>query len=370
MTEKSDGINIGEFMSSHDLLANEFISYVTKDLSNRFEYTNINSRFNLSEFIISISNNDLNDVRLVKSYTNYDNHRNNYYISWLLLIKTNNCSEYDVIMSIVSDCDTMNLEDVIVSPNTIPIIYADQAPLENIIESISSFIKECERINKYNRIQYLNFSNNGHYFSDQQVLLPNIPDLDLYYGNGFKKIHNNIIAKLRSGDGSIFILHGEPGTGKTNYIRYIINECKDIDFVYLPASMIPDMHNANLMPVLRDMKNRVIIIEESENLVTDRKFDHDKSSIDSLLNIGDGLLSDGLNIKIILTFNTDIANIDKALRRPGRLAISHKFDRISSDNANKIAMNNKIDNEFTCDVTLATIFNNIDNDQQSKSIGF
>ena len=185
------------------------------------------------------------------------------------------------------------------------------------------------------------------------------PDLNLYYEEGFVNKHERIKANLQDRKKTgILILHGEPGTGKTQYIRYLIDECKDLDFVFFPQHILANATNPELMSFLSEHKNLVLIIEESEEVVQNREeFGTNKSSVANLLNLTDGLLSDVLNCKVIVTFNTDIKNLDKALLRPGRLLGIHKFRKLSPEQATQIAQEKGIDKSFETPSTLAEIFN-------------
>ena len=61
--------------------------------------------------------------------------------------------------------------------------------------------------------------------------------------------------------------------------------------------------NPEFIDLLIDNPNAVLIIEDAENIIMDRKINNN-SSVSNLLNISDGLLSDCLNVQIICTFNS------------------------------------------------------------------
>ncbi len=206
-----------------------------------------------------------------------------------------------------------------------------------------------------------------------------IPDLDLYYGMGFSQKHEQLLEMVHQKDKSgLFIFHGVTGSGKTNYIRYLINQTEyGTNFIFYPAASLREITAPDLITFLADYKNSILIIEESEETVQSReKADTDKSMISNLLNVTDGLLSDVLNLKIICTFNTDIQNLDKALLREGRLLGIHKFTKIPPERANEIAKMKDLNREFDKEVTLAQIFNDpLSEDLSSyknngKKIGF
>jgi hypothetical protein len=86
-----------------------------------------------------------------------------------------------------------------------------------------------------------------------------------------------------------------------------------------------------------------------------------------LLNLTDGLLGESLGIQIIATFNTHIANVDKALLRKGRLIALYEFKALSIEKA-KILLEEKgiNNNDITRSMTLADIYNAEENDYSYK----
>lgn len=72
---------------------------------------------------------------------------------------------------------------------------------------------------------------------------PYITDLNLYYGDDFALIHAEFVKILQEKDSTgISILHGPPGTGKTNYLRYLINEIEDKKLIYVPPDLVNVSH--------------------------------------------------------------------------------------------------------------------------------
>ena len=75
------------------------------------------------------------------------------------------------------------------------------------------------------------------------------------------------------------------------------------------------------------------------------------------MNLTDGLLNDILNVQIIATFNTKIANIDNALLRPERLMARKEFEALSVDRGKHLASLIDINpNLITKKMTLADIY--------------
>ena len=98
------------------------------------------------------------------------------------------------------------------------------------------------------------------------------------------------------------------------------------------------MTKPGFLPFLMQHPNSILIVEDAENIIHDRK---DQSflpnqAVANLLNLSDGLLGDAMHQQIICTFNCDVKGIDPALLREGRLVIEHKFDKLNPENARRL----------------------------------
>jgi hypothetical protein len=149
-------------------------------------------------------------------------------------------------------------------------------------------------------------------------------DLSLYYETDFIEADRIIKERLnKQQDKGIVLLHGLPGTGKTTYLRYLIGRLKK-KVLFLSPSMADNLLEPSFVDLLIDNPNSIVIIEDAENILMDRKLSRD-SSVSNLLNISDGLLADFLNVQVICTFNLSISMIDSALLRKGRLIAKYEF---------------------------------------------
>lgn len=77
-------------------------------------------------------------------------------------------------------------------------------------------------------------------------------------------------------------------------------------------------------------------MEDAEAVLMPRKIDTG-FSVSALLNLTDGLLGEGLNLQFICTVNCEIAELDTAIVRPGRLRTARDFRLLTHSEAIELA---------------------------------
>lgn len=197
-------------------------------------------------------------------------------------------------------------------------------------------IKSFERQKKKANINLVK-SEMGHMDTEEYDL--HIPDIDLTlnYGENFNKVHEVIIERLnKPNDKGIILLHGDPGTGKTSYIKYLTKLIKEKEILFIPPSMAEMLSEPSFIPFLMDHRNSILIIEDAERVISDREGNGSPAGVSNILNLTDGILGDCLNIQVIATFNMKKEKIDQALLRKGRLIAEHKFEKLTIEETNKL----------------------------------
>ena len=237
-------------------------------------------------------------------------------------------------------------------------------------DEINKFVKEKKRAN----IQLVK-SEMGHLDTEEYDLPVPDMDLELNYGSEFKKIHDIIIKRLnKTNDKGIILLHGDPGTGKTSYLKYLTKYVQDKDILFIPPSMAEMLSEPSIIPFLMEKKNSILIIEDAERVISDREGNGSPAGVSNILNLTDGILGDCLNIQVIATFNMKRERIDQALLRKGRLIAEHKFEKLPVDETNKLLDHLGKNHKSVEPMSLADIYN-VDSDEvritkEKKSIGF
>jgi hypothetical protein len=248
--------------------------------------------------------------------------------------------------------------------------------LDNSIESvfdfseIDNFLIEQKKIGGISLLR----SDMGHLDTEEFSLSIPETNLEMNYGNEFLKIHDTIMNRLtRQNDKGIILFHGDPGTGKTSYLKYLTTIISEKEIIFIPPSMAESLSEPTIIPFLMEHKNSILIIEDAEKVISDREIGGSSAGVSNILNLTDGILGDCLNIQVIATFNMKREKIDSALLRKGRLIVEHKFTPLSIENSNKLLK--YLGKEKTVDkpTSLADIYN-IDEDlikvENKQKIGF
>jgi len=166
---------------------------------------------------------------------------------------------------------------------------------------------------------------------------------ELHYGREFCDWDRWFQKNLHQAKTGLTILQGEPGTGKTSYLRHLVYELRASHcFYYLPVTAYPMLAAPSTVDFwlseneFHGEKQKIAIMEDAETLLMERAADnHD--SLSNLLNIADGFLGAVLKLHLICTVNTPIEKLDPAVTRPGRLLAHHTFKRLSSKEAQLLA---------------------------------
>jgi len=210
---------------------------------------------------------------------------------------------------------------------------------------------------KSNNIALVVASRNG--FDTRSFKLPKQQlDLELNYGKDFVPVHKKVLNALNKPKGKgLVLLHGDPGTGKTHYLKHLASQIKDKKVLFIPPYLVDFITSPDMTPFLIENSNSVLFIEDAEKVITDRNTTG-SVGVSNILNLTDGILSDILNIQVVATFNMDKKKIDEALLRKGRLIAEHKFGKLSITECNNLIKHLEIKDYIATEpMTLTEIYN-------------
>lgn len=281
-----------------------------------------------------------NVFRVAREYSNKGKYNINKYNKGesIKLIKSDSLGDFFADIRIHETTDKDAAGSILCSVD----FYYDKDNAESLefITAILTKFKETKKVgafailikNEFGELDLRDFSTN----------IPTSIDLEYNYGEGFKAKHEKIIEKLSSKTNGLYIFNGDPGTGKSTYIKFLASVLPEKKFVYIPEFMMGMLNQPDVIRLLLDNKNVIMVIEDAEKLIRKRDADDGGSVISTLLNFTDGILSDIMGIPIILTYNTHSDNIDQALLRKGRLQYKHEFALLSESDSLRIIKKHKI----------------------------
>ena len=195
-----------------------------------------------------------------------------------------------------------------------------------------------------------------------------VPFCEDNYNDDVIKQREHIIEDLQNSTpcGRLIVLSGEPGTGKTFFVRSLIDEVPSAKFILVPANMLTSLDKPDIIKTFLSAKNNnkplVLVLEDADTCLVERQSDN-ISSISSLLNMSDGIFGSMFNLRVIATTNVEYKNIDPAIVREGRLCTHVKFDKLTTDKANsllsKLTKSKSDKNYFTNSASLAEVYKNM-----------
>jgi hypothetical protein len=243
--------------------------------------------------------------------------------------------------------------------------YQEQNKVKEFVIRLKNEVLQDEKIN--NRFYTIGVGGGGFKLIAEKVQSMSDLDIKLHYGKKFVPLVEEIIENLKNKFHGLFLLYGEPGTGKTTLIRYLISElCNNKTILYVPAYLVEQLANPEFISFLQTQKESIIILEDAEFALQSRNDEFGAQAVSNLLNITNGLLNDATKMQVIATFNMDKKNIDKALLRPGRLLGDLKFDKLTTEDAKILAQHLNKDMEITVPMSVAEVYNGKPISKKSK----
>ena len=286
-------------------------------------------------------------IKSTHGYRYYDKQKRKYVFDETFLIMENGC---------IMEFDTYFCQ-----------IYNDGVQNDFISECtlLMKQFKEKQR-RKPLEINLISRGKNGLELKQLEVKRTKL-NIDLFYEDNFKEVDAVITKRLaKNKDKGIVLLHGLPGTGKTTYLRYLIGKIKK-RVLFVSPSVAGDITSPDFIQLLVSNPNSVLIIEDAENVIMDRKLSGN-ASVSNLLNISDGLLADFLNVQLICTFNSSLTMVDSALMRKGRLIAKHEFGKLSTEKSQRLSDHMGFQNTITKPMTIAEIANPNEKEYRTEKV--
>tara|TARA_R110002020_G_scaffold211589_2_gene417823 strand:+ start:1063 stop:2145 length:1083 start_codon:yes stop_codon:yes gene_type:complete len=249
------------------------------------------------------------------------------------------------------------------------LLYREKSEIKPLMDILENFVTN----NKLKEIGLIVKDEFGLTLKDFELTAGENFNLEENYNDDFievdKKIVKHLSTKNKKG---LILLHGEPGTGKTTYIKNLADKIEK-QIIFVPPMMAGAIADPGFIPFLMKHPDSILIIEDAETAITDRNVTGNSNSVSNILNLTDGILGECLKIQIVATFNTERTKIDSALLRKGRLITDYKFENLSVEKSNKLLKKIGVKEKVDKPMSLADIYyyNDTNTNKKDKpSIGF
>ncbi len=243
--------------------------------------------------------------------------------------------------------------------------------LEKWIVEKNHLLRQTFGLSRKPKFKVLTKSNN-HFDTEDVNTEDTKLNLARNYNEDFKTVHDDITKSLKTKKSGLVLLYGEPGTGKTTYIKSLISCNSDLNFIFIQNEFVKSLLDPDFISFLLRQRNSILIIEDAEKVITSREQLNEESVVSTILQLTDGLFSDFLNIKVISSFNTNLSKIDKALLRKGRMIAMYEFKPLTIAKTNELLAELGAE-ETNKELTVADIYNFKQisyNNIKHKKVGF
>ena len=201
-------------------------------------------------------------------------------------------------------------------------------------------------------------------------------DLDLHYGEGAEEWVEQWVEALKNRQSGLTLFRGEPGTGKTTFLRHLVWRLQEGHRFYLLPSgqdaMLSRQDTVNFW--VRQAADcplaKVAVLEDAEALLAPRD-EARGDAVSNLLNATDGLMGDFLKVHLVATVNCKLTALDAACRRPGRMLALREFARMPRERAEMVAERHGLELAGEQpDYSLAEIFHGASKATAEAKLGF
>lgn len=314
------------------------INKINMDSDFDYEHTQIagTSTYNASKVVLNIDC-GLFDAKLAKFIENNDNKtikRHVFYKTWIPVEDLDELVEelsknyiVHTLQKVIYFFNDVLICKFNISPSGLDegiLYYTNDSELSTALDIIKNLTNTAHKLD----IRWITDAN-GNYYNIVELMNDVVEDsLYPYIKEG---VHNYIDDFLKS-KSSILILIGQPGTGKSNFVREVIATMNKKAFITYNEAVFRD-DDAFAEFVSSDTAG-IFVIEDADLLLKSR--DTGNELMAKFLNIGDGVIK--LNgKKLIFTTNLpSTKDIDPAIMRAGRCYDVLNFRPLTLDEANAV----------------------------------
>lgn len=237
--------------------------------------------------------------------------------------------------------------------------------IDAAVERVETWFREAEGADDDSvDVRFWSLGGGGPRSWFRSIVVPNWEEIKHNYSGEVQEELGKVVGgHIDNSNGKLVLWYGPPGTGKSFAIRAMMAEWKgnvDFDYVVDPEKFFGS-HPDYMMDVILsnshdDDKGKLIILEDTGELLAGDAKQRSGQGLSRLLNVADGLIGQGVDATILITTNEELSSFHPAVVRPGRCSSKVKVGAFTQREANKWLAKQGADITVREEKTLAELY--------------
>lgn len=270
-----------------------------------------------------------------------------------------------------------------------------------LVEEYYKYIVGCEKsipiIADKTIVRFWHFDpQDGPTYYTKKLGTPDWPNLITNYAKTQQSALSDLLKYQAKDDesGRLILLRGTPGTGKSFYLRTLMQTWKswcsfnyiiDVDKLFTYSSYMIEVFGTQDYsndddfdpdePAEVKSKHNLIILEDCGELIAKDAKAQSGQSLSKMLNLADGILGQGSKCLILISTNEELKDLHNAVTRPGRCLANLEFPILPAAEALEWQEQHKVSNPVKRNMSLAELYDLLNKSlikgtSESSTIGF